>query len=106
VGTHLVKVGLEPVGLCLCLEQAGPELVLGLLLPQDELDVTIGVVDGALLGVDVLVELHDALVGDMLGGGFAGEGELGGLDVQLKVGARDIGGRDGKVDEVAGGIGA
>lgn len=84
--------------LLLALEKAGPELFLELLLPENELDIAVGVVDFAVLGVDLGKEVQGdavcyALSGDALernillsdGEGSISLGNLGSLDVHVKV---------------------
>jgi hypothetical protein len=86
------------VHLLLALEQAGPELLLELLLPENELDLTVGVVDFAVLGIDLGKEVQgDAVCYTLLGGalesnillgdadGSFGFGNIGSLDVDVKV---------------------
>ena len=96
----LVEVGLEemePLGL---LEQPGPVLLLELLLLQLDLDVLGGVVDLALRGVDLGVELELDVVLALEGPRGAGEGQRRGLQVELDAVLGDVGDGDGEVDEV------
>lgn len=86
------------------LQQAGPELLLELLLSQDDLDVLGGVVDLALLLVDLGVELEVDLVCPLEGVGVAAEAEALGLQLELEVVRLDVGDVDGEVDEVLGSI--
>lgn len=60
--TYLVEIGLQVVLLLRVLEQPRPELFLQILLLQLHLDRSRAVVDLALLGVDLVVELHLDLV--------------------------------------------
>jgi hypothetical protein len=99
-----VKVGLEVVDLLGLLEQAGPVLLLELLLLELELDVLAGVEGLGLGGVDLGVELDVELVRPLQGVGVTLEGDALGLDVELQVGGGDIGDGDGQVDEVLGSI--
>lgn len=84
--------------LLLALEKAGPELLLELLLPENKLDVAVGVVDFAVLGIDLGKEVQgDAVCYTLLGGalernillgdaeGSIGLGNIGSLDVHVKV---------------------
>lgn len=100
----LVEVGLEEVDLLVVLQQAGPELLLQLLLPQNQLDVLGRVVDLALLLVDLSKELELQLVRPLEGVRVAAEAEALWLQLQLEVGRLDIRDVDGEVDEVLGGI--
>lgn len=86
------------------LEQAGPELLLELLLTQDHLDVLAGVVDLALIGNDLGEQLELDLVVDVLQLRVAGEGDLGGLYIQRHLLLGHIRSRDGQEDVVALGI--
>lgn len=65
------------------LQQAGPELLLELLLAQDHLDVLGGMVDLALGLVDLGVELERQAVVALQGVRVAGEGEGLRLEVEL-----------------------
>lgn len=80
------------------LEKAGPELLLELLLPENELDVAVGVVDFAVLGVDLGKQVQgDAVCYALPGGalernvllgnaeGSIGLGNLGSLNVHVEV---------------------
>lgn len=96
----LVKVGLEELQLLGLLEQAGPVLLLEVLLAQLQLDVARGVVDLGVLGVDLRVELELEVEVALQGVRVALELERGGLEVQRVLVGRDIGGGDGQVDEV------
>lgn len=82
------------------LEQAGPVLLLEVLLAQLQLDVARGVVDLGVLGVDLRVELELEVEVALQGVRVALEFEGGGLEVQRVLVGRDIGGGDGQVDEV------
>lgn len=96
----LVKVGLEELQLLGLLEQAGPVLLLEVLLAQLQLDVARGVVDLGVLGVDLRVELELEVEVALQGVRVALELERGGLEVQRVLVGGDIGGGDGQVDEV------
>lgn len=100
----LVEVGLEEVYLLRLLQQAGPVLLLELLLLELELDILGGVVDLALGGVDLGVELEFEGVRPLEGFRVALEGETGGLEIELEIGGRNIGNGDGQVDKVLGGV--
>lgn len=63
---YFVKVGLDVVNLLLVLEKTGPVLLVEVLLLQDKLDPTCGVVDFALLGVDLGEKVHLDVVGGLL----------------------------------------
>jgi hypothetical protein len=58
----LVEVGLQEVNLLGILQEPGPEFLLQLLLSQDDLNVLSGVVDLALLLVNLSVELELEMV--------------------------------------------
>ena len=64
---YLVEISLEEVELLLVLQQARPVLLLELLLSEDQLDATRRVVDLALLGVDLGVQIKLDVVGSLLG---------------------------------------
>lgn len=89
----------------LLLEKTGPVLFLEILLLELDLDVLGGVVDLALGGVDIGIELEVDVVLALERLGGTGEGEGVGLEVQLDVVLRDVRDRDGQVDEVLAGIG-
>jgi hypothetical protein len=95
---YLVEIGLQEVHLLLALEKAGPELKLKVLLPEDELDLAVGVVGLAVLGVNLAEQVErDAVCYALLGGALEGHilfgdaessfrlGNIGGLDVDVKV---------------------
>jgi hypothetical protein len=88
---------MEPLGL---LEQPRPVLLLELLLLQLNLDVLGGVVDLALRGVDLGVELELDVVLALEGPRGAGERQGRGREVQLDAFLGDVGDGDGEVDEV------
>jgi hypothetical protein len=96
---YLVKVGLQEVDLLRVLQETGPVLELELLLAQDQLNLTVGVVDLAVLGVDLSVEVQGDGVCDTLARS-AGERDIGRSDAQLGVGLRDIGGLQVHVEVV------
>ena len=56
--SYLIEVSLQEVDLLRVLEQPWPELLLQLLLAEDHLDVLGGVVDLAVLDIDLGVELQ------------------------------------------------
>jgi hypothetical protein len=93
------------MNLCLVLQQPGPKLLTDFLLPQNQFNVAVGVVDFAFLWINGLVELKVTGIGDVLGCGFSGEDDFGGLQVEFQGGGWDVGGADGEVDDVAGCIG-
>lgn len=64
---YLVEISLEEVELLLVLQQARPVLLLELLLSEDQLDATRRVVDLALLGVDLGVQIKLDVVGSLFG---------------------------------------
>jgi hypothetical protein len=72
---YFVKVGLDVVDLLLILEQTGPVLLVEVLLLQDQLDPARGVVDLALLGVNLGEQIHLDVVGGLLALGVTGEFE-------------------------------
>lgn len=86
--------------LLVILDQPGPELLLQLLLAEHKLNITAGVVDLGLLGVDLGVELKLKCVRDLFRCGGALESELGGLQVELLVRLRYVGRNDGEEDVV------
>lgn len=96
---YLVKVGLQEVNLLRVLEKAGPVLKLELLLAQDQLNLTVGVVDLAVLGVDLGVEVQGDGVCDTLARS-AGERDIGRSDAQLGLGLRNVGGLQVHVEVV------
>lgn len=102
----LVEVGLEEVESLVFLEQAGPVLLLEVLLLELHLDVLGGVVDLAGGGVNLGKELEVDMVLALESARGTGEGESRGLDVQLDVVLGDIGDGDGEVDKVLVGVGA
>lgn len=84
------------------LQQTGPVFLLELLLAQVDLDVLAGVVDFALLGVDLGVELELEVVCLFKRVGVAGEGQRVGLEIQLETGRGDVRDADGQEDDVLG----
>lgn len=82
------------------LQQSWPELLLQLLLSQDQLDILSGVVDLALLGVNLSVELKFEMVASFEGIGVAVKGEGLVFDVELQVCRLNIWHSDGEIDEV------
>lgn len=101
----LVKVGLEEVDLLGLLEQAGPVLLLELLLLELQLNVLARVVDLALLRVNLAVQLEVEVEVLLQGVGVAVKGQARGLEVELEAGGGDVRDGDGQVDEVLGGVG-
>lgn len=91
------------MNLLVLLEQTGPVLQLQLLLAQNELDLTVGVVGLAVLRVDFAEQVQRDRVGDTLAGG-TGEGDIVGGDAQLSIGLGDIGSLQVHVEVVALGI--
>lgn len=81
----LVEVGLQEVNLLGVLQESWPEFLLQLLLSQVKLDVLGGVVDLALLLVDLTVELELEVVISLEGVRVAGEGERLRLEVELQI---------------------
>ena len=100
----LVEVGLEELELLSLLEQTRPVLLLELLLAQLDLDIARGVVDLAVLDVDLAVEGELEVVGCLLGVGETLEVQAIGLEVQLEVVLLHIGNDNGEVDEVLLGV--
>lgn len=100
----LVEVGLEELQLLGLLEQARPVLLLELLLAQFNLDIARGVVDLAVLDVDLAVEGELEVVGGLLGVGQTLEVQAVGLKVQLEVLLLHVRDDNGEVDEVLLGI--
>lgn len=97
---YLVEVSLQVVDLLRVLEKSWPELLLGLLLPQHQLDVLGGVVDLAVVDIDLGVELKLNVVRLLQAVGLAAEGDAGGLEVKLQVFGLAVGHGDGEVDVV------
>jgi hypothetical protein len=87
------------VDLLRVLQQAGPVLKLELLLAQDQFNLTVGVVDLAVLGVDLSVEVQGDGVCNTLARG-TGERDIGRSDAQLGLGLRDVGGLQVDVEVV------
>ncbi len=81
----LVEVGLQEVDLLSILQEPWPELLLQLLLSQDDLNVLSGVVNLALLLVDLSVELELEVVVSLERVRVAGEGKRLGLQVKLEI---------------------
>jgi hypothetical protein len=98
--SYLVEVSLEEVHLLGAAEETGPELRLELLLAENELDITVGVVDLAVLGVDLGVEVErDAVCYALTGGALESNILLG--DAESSLGLGNIGGLDVDVEVVA-----
>lgn len=85
------------------LEETGPELRLELLLPQNQLAVAVGVVDLAVLGVDLGVEGQGDAVCNALDR-LSGEGDLGGGNLKIGVVLGNVGNLDVHVEIVALGL--
>lgn len=85
------------------LQEAGPELLLELLLAQNHLNSTVSVVHFAVLRVDLGIELQRGLVCDTLAG-ITTEGDGGGSELELGLLLGDLGGLDAHVEVVALGI--
>ena len=102
----LVEIGLEELELLGLLEQTGPVLVVELLLAQLELDVPGGVVDLAVLRVDLGVKLKLDVIVALQSVGVTIEGQGGGLQVELEALLGYIGDGDSEIDEVLLRIGA
>lgn len=98
--TYLVEVGLQEMNLLSRLQQTGPVLLLELLLPQNQLNLTVAVVHLGVLRVDLGIQLQlDVILYALLGG--SGERDRGRRDVQLSLGLGDIGRLDVHVEVVA-----
>jgi hypothetical protein len=82
------------------LEKTGPVLFLQLLLPQNQLDPTVGVVHLAVLGVDLGIEGQRDLVCNALAS-LASEGDLGGGDVEVGIRLGDVGSLEVHIEVVA-----
>ena len=80
-----VEVCLQEVNLLSILQESWPEFLFQLLLSQDYLNVLSGVVDLALLLVNLSVELELEVVVSLEGVRVAGEGERLWLQVKLKI---------------------
>lgn len=101
----LVEVSLQEVDLLCVLQQSWPELLLQLLLSQNHLDVLGGVVDLALLRVDLAIELKLDIVVSLEGIRVSGEGKGGRLEVELELGCLDVRYANGQINEVLSGLG-
>lgn len=88
------------------LKKSWPVLLLELLLLKLYLNVLGSVVDLALLGVDLSVEVELNVIFSLQSTRGTSEGQLGGLKVKLKILLGDIGDGDGQVDEVLSSIGS
>lgn len=87
------------------LEEAGPVLLLEVLLLELELNVLAGVMGLGLIRADLGEELKVELVGLLQRVGVALEGETLGLEVELEVRCGDVRDGDGEPDEVLLGVG-
>jgi hypothetical protein len=96
----LIEVGLEEVHFLSVLQQPGPELRLELLLSQDQLHVLVGVVDLALLLVNLGIEFELDVVGPLERVGVASEDQPLWLQLELEVFGLDVRNVDREVDEV------
>lgn len=85
------------------LQKTGPVLLLQLLLAQHELNLAVGVVDLAVLGINLGEKVQRDVVCYTLAGG-AGERDVGGGDVELGLVLGDIGGLEAHVEVVALGV--
>lgn len=101
----LVEVGLEEVKSLVLLEESWPVLLLKVLLLELDLDVLGSVIDLALGRVNLGVEFELDVVLALQGARGTGEGQGGGLEVQLQVILGYVRDGDGQVDEVLGGVG-
>lgn len=81
------------------LKQTGPELLLQLLLAQNELNLAVGVVHLAVLGVDLGIEGQRDLVCHALSR-LSSEGDLGGGDAEVGIGLGDVGSFEVNVEVV------
>ena len=100
----MVSRAVKSPNLSFVLQQPRPILLLELGLAQDHLDIAVGVVDLALLGVNLGEQIQFDLVRDILGVRVALEGHLRGLDVEFHIFLRDVWNRKREVDIVAGGV--
>lgn len=82
------------------LQKTRPVLNLQLLLPQDKLNLTIGVVDLAVLRVDLGVQVQGDVVFYALAR-VAGESDIGGSDFEVGLSFGDIGSLENHVKVVA-----
>jgi hypothetical protein len=101
----LVEVSLQEVNLLRIFQEPRPELLLQFLLSQNQLNVFGGVVNLALLLINLGVELELDMVISLEGVRVTRECETLWLEAQLQVGRFDIRYRDGEIDEVLCGIG-
>lgn len=86
--------------LLLVLKKAGPELELEILLAEDELDLAVGVVDLAVLRIDLGEEVQgDTVCYALLGGTLEGDILFG--DAKSSVGLGNVGDLDVDVEVVA-----
>lgn len=100
---YLVKISLEEVDLLGVFKKTRPVLELQLLLAQNKLDLTVGVVHLAVLRVDLAEQVKGNRVCDALARG-AGEGDIVGGQTQLGLLLRDIGSLQVHVEVVALGL--
>lgn len=85
------------------LQKARPVLHLQLLLSQDQLNLTVSVVDLAVLGVDLGVKVQRNMVRYTLSR-LAGEGDVGGGDLEVGLCLGDVGSLEVNVEIVALGL--
>lgn len=85
------------------LQKTRPVLHLQLLLPQNQLNLTVGVVDLAVLGVDLSVEVQGDVVCYALAR-RSGERDIVGGDLQVGLVLGNVGGLDEDVEVVALGL--
>ena len=86
------------------LQQPRPVLLLHLLLPQHELHIPARVIRLGILHVDLPEEFQFHVVRDFFRVAVAGEGQGRGGEVDFRGLGGHIGGGDGEVDVVAGGV--
>ena len=89
--------------LLLLLEQTGPVLFSKLLLAQNKLNLTVGVVHLAVLGVDLAEQVQGDGVCDTLAGGTS-EGNIVGGELEIGLFLGNIGSLDAHVQVVALGL--
>ena len=80
--TYLVEIRLQKVNLFVGLQKARPELIFGLLLPQDQLNLTVVVVHLGVFGVNLVVKIQRHVVGHTLLG-RTGKCDIGRGDLKI-----------------------
>lgn len=103
---YLVKIRLQEMHFRFIFKQSRPVFLLEFFLPQDNLDVSCGVINLALIDVDLGEELKLQVVRRLLRIRGACEVQASRLEIKLHCFVGHIGYGDCEVDIVFGGIGA